>query len=256
MGACQGINVFAPANQRSAAPPLRTSLYPWFCMKRGGGSEPPGRLGGGGGPGGGTGSHWEAFVSPLPATGHTRLLEEVGKQHCCYVLFFFFFKVDVGLGLGEAGGERSKNGFPPIPTPFASVPGDGGAARLRGASDVQTGHVRGAPKNGAPQTGPAAAPFPGRPLPAAAGKLSSHRSAQEEAVPFSWPYTGPCALPAAPYNAKPFPSALEEGGCPVQQRVPQMSSQQNTMRGMDPLCRAPGSAPSLCCPRARSGPAA
>lgn len=117
MGACQGINAFAPANQRSAAPPLRTSLYPWFCMKRGGGSQPPGRRGGGGGPRAGPGSQWEAFVSPLPATGHTRLLEEVGKQHCCYVVVVVVFKVDVGRSHRGSG-----NGFPPTLRPVAKCP--------------------------------------------------------------------------------------------------------------------------------------
>lgn len=120
MGACQGINAFAPANQRSAAPPLRTSLYPWFCMKRGGGSQPPGRRGGGGGPRAGPGSHWEAFVSPLPATGHTRLLEEVGKQHCCYVVGFLlllFFKLMSGEAIGGAG-----TASPRPRAPLRSVP--------------------------------------------------------------------------------------------------------------------------------------
>lgn len=167
MGACQGINAFAPANQRSAAPPLRTSLYPWFCMKRGGGSQPPGRRGGGGGPRAGPGSHWEAFVSPLPATGHTRLLEEVGKQHCCYVVVVVF-KVDVGRSHRGSG-----NGFHQTPRPVAKCP----PSRRRPAACAALTPSAG---SGASDAGPRHRKEPSGP-----------RAERGRAVPFSLPPSDP-----------------------------------------------------------------
>lgn len=234
MGACQGINVLSPANQRAAAPPLRTSLYPRFCMKRGGGSEPPGRLGGEAGPEAAQAATGKPLYPPLPATGHTRLLEEVGKQHCCYMGFppppFFFFKFGVGLRLGEAMGRARVNGFSPAPTPICpcllgrSIPPVARGPACAALSPSRPARIA---EHMPP---PASARIPGKrspgqvlhsasPLPAAAGSRVCSANPRER---LSLP--APCSVPAVAHRTKPFPPDCGIGGwgCPVQRRVTQM----------------------------------